>query len=583
MIAYGDRTVVRAPGAAIDSLRAGLAALESAGPGLDRHSALSSLLLAAGELAQWLADRAFDDRGCDDRDRPADLAMNLAVALARQVWRSHRSGYATAVSCREARAALWRLVRGAGDAGPLNIRSPEGFHHYAVYPETFGAAAAGLEPEEPGLILGIRTIGATLAAMVAGVFRSRRRPLTVRPVGHPFERRLDLGPGLARELGRRRGPVAVVDEGPGLSGSSFGAALDALARAGVAESRVHLFPSHHALGPRASPGTRIRWERVARRCVSFEAELLGDGPTGLVAWTSDLTGAQTSPPEDISAGRWRAHLFDDPARWPPAAAVRERRKYLLRAGGGRFLARFAGLGAAGEACQARGRLLAEAGFSPPVLGLRHGFLVQPWVDQARPLGDLPTDPPRQELLARVADYLAFRTASFPAGPGRGAGPHALLATAIANASEVLDKDAVRRLERFVPWLEDLARQARPVEVDARMHAWEWLRLPDGRLLKTDAVDHCDGHDPIGCQDSTWDVAGAAVELALDSGETQSLRRRLRSNGAPIEPEQLTFYRACYLGFQLGLYHLAGQTAGESSEAARLEAAASRYARQLASA
>jgi hypothetical protein len=79
------------------------------------------------------------------------------------------------------------------------------------------------------------------------------------------------------------------------------------------------------------------------------------------------------------------------------------------------------------------------------------------------------------------------------------------------------------------------------------------------------------------------VAGAAVELALDSGETQSLRRRLRSNGAPIEPEQLTFYRACYLGFQLGLYHLAGQTAGESSEAARLEAAASRYARQLASA
>ncbi|HVV53498.1 MAG TPA: hypothetical protein VHO06_27825, partial [Polyangia bacterium] len=460
----------RAAGALLAALRDGLAALERAAPGLERHVALVSLLLAAGELAQGLGDRAFAEHGRDERDRPSHLAMTLTVALARQVWRSHRSGYAAAPSGREARAALWRLARAVANE-PLCIRSAEGFQHYAVYPETFGAAAA-LDGEPPGAVLGIRTIGTTLSAMVAAAFPRPRVPLTVRPFGHPFDRRIDLGPRMSRALARARGPIAVVDEGPGLSGSSFGAAIDALGAAGVAEPRVRLFPSHHALGPRASARTRARWARMDRRAVSFEAELLGDGPTGLGAWTAALTGAQTAPPEDVGAGRWREHLFDDRSRWPPACATRERRKHLLRAGGRRFLARFAGLGAAGEASHRRARLLADAGFSPPVLGLRHGFLVQPWLDGARPLALDHPRLPRRELLARLADYLAFRGAGFEAAAGSGAGPQALLATAMTNAGEVLDAGDVRRLERFVPWLDELGRAARPTEVDARMHAWE---------------------------------------------------------------------------------------------------------------
>ena len=61
---------------------------------------------------------------------------------------------------------------------------------------------------------------------------------------------------------------------------------------------------------------------------------------------------------------------------------------------------------------------------------------------------------------------------------------------------------------------------RRVETDNRLHAWEWLHTPDGRLLKTDALDHHAGHDLIGCQDITWDIAGATVELDLsDRSET----------------------------------------------------------------
>jgi hypothetical protein len=125
-----------------------------------------------------------------------------------------------------------------------------------------------------------------------------------------------------------------------------------------------------------------------------------------------------------------------------------------------------------------------------------------------------------------------------------------------------------------------ARAARPVEVDARMHAWEWLVTDDGRLLKTDAVDHCDGRDPVGCQDIAWDLAGAVVELRLDPGETTALRRALAERGHPVEPEPLAFYLSAYLAFQLGLHASAADAAEDVAERARLQAAADRYRRWL---
>jgi hypothetical protein len=42
---------------------------------------------------------------------------------------------------------------------------------------------------------------------------------------------------------------------------------------------------------------------------------------------------------------------------------------------------------------------------------------------------------------------------------------------------------------------------------SRTHGEEATRDLD-RLLKTDALDYHAGHDPIGCQDIAWDIAGA---------------------------------------------------------------------------
>jgi len=59
-----------------------------------------------------------------------------------------------------------------------------------------------------------------------------------------------------------------------------------------------------------------------------------------------------------------------------------------------------------------------------------------------------------------------------------------------------------------------------------------LLLPSGRLIKADAVDHCRGHDLVGCQDPGWDLAGAAVELSLDAGERRELLRRFTAHARP---------------------------------------------------
>jgi len=119
--------------------------------------------------------------------------------------------------------------------------------------------------------------------------------------------------------------------------------------------------------------------------------------------------------------------------------------------------------------------------------------------------------------------------------------------------------------------------------DNRLHAWEWLVLPGGRVLKADAVDHHRGHDLVGCQDLAWDVAGAAVELSLDADGLGALCAAVeRHKGHVPSPDVLRFHRQAYLAFQLGHHALAATSYDTSApdEAARLRRAADHYAQLL---
>jgi hypothetical protein len=325
VLVYGDQPRREDP-------REKLATIASALVGGNRLHAL----IEAGELAQGFADVEFGARGQDEDTPLQQAAMALCVAVARR---------------EDARSQIGALA--ALPLPPhLSVKTPEGYAFYGLHPQSYAHAAASHAWSGPPFVIGLRSIGTSLAAVVAAAARATD-VITVRPTGDPFRRELRLAPALSGRLAAHGGPFAIVDEGPGLSGSSFGSAADLLEALGVSPGRIVFLPGHDGdLGPEASPAHRARWRRATRL---------------------------VSPAEPPS--------FDD----IPGPTTRC----------------FVGLGAFGEAKLVRAQALHAAGFTPEPLALREGFLLQRRIDgpAARPT-------PR-----RLAAYLRFRRERFPAAPG----------------------------------------------------------------------------------------------------------------------------------------------------------------------
>jgi hypothetical protein len=357
----------------------------------------------------------------------------------------------------------------------------------------------------------------------------------------------------------------------------------------VAPEAITFFPSHRGgLGPYAGERHRARWER-ARRCVTEFESVFASPPSRwpLASWVADLTGEPEGPLEDLSAGRWREKLGPDRSRWPAVDIQSERRKYLLSSESGRWLLKFAGIGRYGREKLALAQALGEARLIPPILGLRHGFLVGPWLEGARPL---PLAAPAggiapRALLDSVAAYLAFRATRFPASSeAPGATPQRLFEMAVHNTGKALDPDFAGAMQEWRGRLPEIARLARPILTDNKMHAWEWLVMPGGRILKADALDHHQGNDLVGPQDVAWDLAGAAVELDFDEEGLERLADAVaRRSGRPRAGQvQLDFYTLAYLAFQTGRHTLAAEAVEASApgESTALRAEAERYTERL---
>ncbi|PTL81391.1 hypothetical protein DAT35_25135 [Vitiosangium sp. GDMCC 1.1324] len=540
-----------------------------------------ALLIEAGELAQGLLDAHFAERRQDELDPQSMACLALPQALARALRNSHASGF---VRYGQVPDEVLDTLESLELPERVTLKMPEGYAYDALYPELYLEAARSLRLlPRPPVVIGIRGIGTSLACVVSAAAATAAPPFTVRPEGHPFQRTLSLGPELERELlaRARESHVAIVDEGPGLSGSSFGAVADFLQDRCIPEDRLLFFPSHTGeLGPMASEPHRMRWARARRYTANFDALFVhpSDARAPLLGWVEDLTGVAVAPLVDIGGGAWRRMLFPDERDWPAVHVQQERRKYLLLAERGTYLLKFAGLGSYGEKRLMRARQLSDASLTPPLEGLRHGFLVQRWLEGARPL-PLAHGVDRAELVARVGAYLGFRARRFPAEPGRGASLAKLWEMARYNIAQVLGDGHAEALGVWASRLAPLSAEVRRVETDNKPHAWEWLVLPDGRLLKTDAVDHHEAHDLIGCQDVAWDVVGAAVELGLDAAEQAILAEYVeRASGHAVSAALLDFYRPCYLAFQLGHHVMAASALEEvvPEESARLRRAAERY-------
>ena len=576
MLVFGDVERSEEPRA----VRAAIAGiLEQAGampPGLARHAELARAFVRAAELAQAVADADFAAAGAD-RSTPAQAAgARFLHALAAALLTSWSSAYRDFVPLPDAALADLALL---DHRGPLRTRRAEGYALYALYPEAYFAAARASGLGRDTCVIGIRSIGIGLAALVAAALGAAPA-VSLRPVGHPFARTVKIAPDLAANILAPGRTYAIVDEGPGLSGSSFLGVAAWLAARGVDRTRIHFFPSHGGdLGAQASAENRAIWAAASRHCVSIEDAILtpADPSTSLSAWVTGVLGPLDGPLEDFSGGAWRAGLFPDPAHWPACDTQMEKRKFLATAGGLSWLAKFSGLGDEGLRKFRIASRLAEAGFVPPVADLCHGFLLQRWI-YARPATNADFRAPRPR--ERVAAYLGFRARHLPAhAPGASLAELAVMAR--NNAAEALGADAAAALVYLERDAERLAPLVRPVATDNRCHAWEWLFNADGVLLKADALDHNSAHDLVGCQDIAWDVAGAAHELALGNADTAQLAAGVAAEaGHPVATDLVAFYRPCYLAFQLGLWHFAAMSAG-GAEVDRCRAAASSYAQALA--
>src|SRR5262245_6828355 len=255
------------------------------------------------------------------------------------------------------------------------VSAPEGYAYYGLYPETYLMAAAKYFAEmrpRKAVCIGVRSIGTSLSAVVGATLRElgvKVCSYTVRPRGHPFERKLRLAAEL-EETWRLLGGAdfLIVDEGPGLSGSSLACVAQKLSELGVPDDRIILFPSWTPDGSQfLSAAARDRWRKHRKYTASFQKTWIDSG-----RFTASLPDGEL---HDLSGGQWRALFYRSEREYPAVQPQHERQKYLWRpaASAQAFWLKFAGLGRYGAAKLARAEELAAAGFGPRPLGLVHGF------------------------------------------------------------------------------------------------------------------------------------------------------------------------------------------------------------------
>jgi hypothetical protein len=520
--------------------------------GFEREPATDDLievLLRAGELECAVADAD---------GLPLETYTNLTDRLAeRLVSRELRSNRCSGrlASQGDARFELGPLRRALVDAPvphELWISAPEGFAYYSLHPLAFAETVGTIPAPAGGMaIIGIRSIGTTLSAVAAAAAHARglhAGRITVRPAGHPYNRCTEFSREQLQfiEQSRQAGAVfVVVDEGPGLSGSSFLSVAEALERAGASSNKIFLVCGHEPDidslraddGPRRA--RRFRWIPVSpepRR--PLEAEVF------------------------VGGGQWRQCLLPDPMLWPASWTNLERLKYLSPAGTeSRRLFKFQGLGDYGKRVLERENILAAAGFCPSAKIERDGFASYPWI-AGPPMAA--ADLSHREL-ERMAAYCAFRCGAFPGEPTN---PEALQRMAEHNLQELkFDLPVDLRIER-------------PVVADGRMQPHEWLRADEGRMLKTDCGSHGDDHFFPGVTDIAWDLAGAIVEWRMNAEQVESFLDLYRRASGDDAESRIGRFVTAYAVFRGAYCMMAANALQGSNEQARLEKAAARYAAVL---
>lgn len=482
----------------------------------ERHELLTNALLRAGEIECALADL---------RHPAASAAESLSEEIARELL-LREADYPSAF----ARLAAQHLPES------LTTTTPEGFAYYALdplrYPETIREFNSG-----PSFVVGIRSVGTVLSAVSAAALRCGR--MTVRPTGHPYDRELRLTPEQLAVVRRQVDGGArffVVDEGPGLSGSSFLATAEALERKGVSRERITLIGSHDCDGANlVAQDAEARWNRY--RFVAVSPASAPEGARPFRDWD------------------WRRESQIGEKDWPATWSQLTPPKYISASGD--LLWKYEGLGRAGDQVRARAHALADRRFSPRLSNFARGFSAYQYV----PGEALRSAEWSADLAGCLAEYLVFRRSEFAADSDAAA----LHQMVIHNVRALLGVDLVGyRLDVVSACI-----------CDARLMPHEWIRSED-RILKADATMHGDDHFYPGPCDIAWDVAGAIIDWQLqDASAADFISRYERLSGDNVR-RRLPQYRIAYAAFRAAYASMAASAMPGTPEAGRFARACHRY-------
>jgi hypothetical protein len=434
----------------------------------------------------------------------------------------------------------------------VTISTPEGFAYYGLHPLAYADVFSAVPlVSDHVLVVGIRSIGTTLSAVTTAEARKKGKTVrrtTVRPQGHPYNRETRFSPE-QRELIRRElaynADFLVVDEGPGLSGSSFLSVADALITAGVAREKITLICGHEP---------------------NFAGLCCNDGPRRAQQFRWLAVPPQSRRPDgalaDIGGGEWRRALLPDQASWPASWTTFERAKYLTAPNCAEpRLFKFAGFGHYGDLACAREALVSASGLGPDPRLEADGFVSYPKLP-GRPMSasDL-----NQRTILRLAGYCALREREFKAP---------------VNDLNSLQQMAEHNLAELGFDLPLNLRLERPVIADGRLQPHEWLLLPDGIMIKTDCGSHGDDHFFPGPTDIAWDLAGAIVEWHMNHAQSEAFLARYRSLTEDHVESRINDFIVAYSVFRSAYCMMAASAVQDNTEKLRLQGAAAGYRKAL---
>lgn len=535
------------------------------------YSALTSLLLETAEFETGITDVFSPD--VDNITYPVKISHEMTIASANLVydaWKEKNISQNQVMSLKKSIAEIVSI--NIQDKIPVCI--PEGYAFYGLCPEMYlEAAEEFFDDKAPNVVtcIGLRTIGTSLCAIVDVALKRRNSDvlsITLRPKGHPFKRTIEISTQIRTQfLQRKNGWFAVIDEGPGLSGSSIGGTLEMLLELGIPMNRIVVFPSWlPAANSFICKKARELWPKVKKFSKDFSD-----------VWIKNKKLERffnKNIEYDLSAGNWRWTLLKEKEKFPPVYIHHERRKFLLKdSGNHKYIAKWVGLGKYGEKLIERARMLAEYNLGPIVDHIVNGFLIVPFI-QGWPISSSFMN---ETFMDFASKYFAFVKNKFPA---RLSVPYEKMEEMIHNnIEEGLGGSYLEKISKRINCSKDWY-ESDIVGVDGKVMPYEWI-IGREKIWKVDQLEHhCDQFFP-GCQNILWDIAAFSIEFNLDLEiENKFFDHFIAISKEKRIHERMPFYKTAYLAFKLGYVTIAAESLSGTEDCEQFMKEKERYKKKL---